>query len=277
MHYHQVDVATVQSQFESTAVVDVDTILQVPLLPTNHALTDEVIAKEIEKLPTVTQVTFRSSTEAFEIMRKESPRTIELLERNNISNPFPADLKIITNSVEDHQEVLNTLQSKYSDQLHPLFNNVINQHSNQLIKVNEENQRILSNVSENLLKFKTVTNQIIYWTILIFVIGGVLILMNAIQLAIFNRQNEIHVMKLVGATYSFIRLPYILEGIFYAIAAVMLSAILISIISSQISLSPLQSLDLNNYIAIIGGELLVTIVLGIISSTITVNRYLKKH
>lgn len=46
----------------------------------------------------------------------------------------------------------------------------------------------------------------------VLLIGAVLLIINAIQLAVFSRRREIQVMKLVGATNWFIRLPFMLEG-----------------------------------------------------------------
>ena len=57
-----------------------------------------------------------------------------------------------------------------------------------------------------------------------------LIIHNAIRLTLFARRREIRIMQLVGATNGFIRVPFLLEGLFYgvvgaAVAAVVLSAI----------------------------------------------------
>ena len=43
-------------------------------------------------------------------------------------------------------------------------------------------------------------------------VGAVALIVNTIQLAIFARRREVAVMKLVGATNWFIRVPFMLEG-----------------------------------------------------------------
>jgi cell division transport system permease protein len=54
-----------------------------------------------------------------------------------------------------------------------------------------------------------------------------LIIHNAIRLTIFARRKEIHIMELVGATHWFIRIPFLLEGVFYgAIGAIVASLVL---------------------------------------------------
>jgi len=239
------------------------------------ALEGLALAAEIEKLPAVKKVTFRSKEQALELMRESSPETVKLLERNKINNPFPPDLKIITKSIEEHQEVLDYIKRKHSDKLHPIFNNISNKKSNQLIKTNKENQEIINSLSSKVTTFIKETKEIIFWTILIFLIGGLLIMMNAIQLTIFNRQKEIEIMKLVGATYNFIKLPYIIEGAFYAAAAVVANLVLTVITATQSNIGPINALSLQEYASIFGTELLIAVFLGILSSYITVNRYLK--
>jgi len=49
-------------------------------------------------------------------------------------------------------------------------------------------------------------------------IGAVALIINTIQLAIFARRREVAVMKLVGATNMFIRVPFMLEGLVHGLA-----------------------------------------------------------
>jgi len=46
----------------------------------------------------------------------------------------------------------------------------------------------------------------------VLLLSAVLLILNTIQLAIFARRREVAVMKLVGATNWFIRVPFMLEG-----------------------------------------------------------------
>lgn len=48
-------------------------------------------------------------------------------------------------------------------------------------------------------------------------VGAVALIVNTIQLAIFARRREVAVMKLVGATNWFIRVPFMLEGLVHGI------------------------------------------------------------
>src|SRR3989304_1571137 len=60
-----------------------------------------------------------------------------------------------------------------------------------------------------------------------FVLISLLVIFNTIRLAIYSRRDEIDIMKLVGATSSAIRWPFIVEGMFYGLLATVISVILL--------------------------------------------------
>jgi cell division transport system permease protein len=53
---------------------------------------------------------------------------------------------------------------------------------------------------------------------IIFVIASIMVVSNIIKLTIYNRRQDIYVFKMVGATGSYIRLPFIFEGIIHGFA-----------------------------------------------------------
>jgi cell division transport system permease protein len=67
----------------------------------------------------------------------------------------------------------------------------------------------------------SITNflQIALWAVaLVLLLAAALLILNTIRMAIFARRREVGVMKLVGATNWFIRLPFMLEGLFQGLA-----------------------------------------------------------
>ena len=48
--------------------------------------------------------------------------------------------------------------------------------------------------------------------IAVLLIVSLLIISNTVKLAMYDRKNEIAIMKMVGATNGFIRLPFVVEG-----------------------------------------------------------------
>lgn len=87
-----------------------------------------------------------------------------------------------------------------------------------------------------------------------FILISILIIFNTIRLAIFTRRDEIEIMKLVGASSSFIRWPFIFEGFLYAVLATTLSVILLYF--GFRFLSPVTSRYLGELMSEYGGTLL---------------------
>ena len=57
-----------------------------------------------------------------------------------------------------------------------------------------------------------------------------LIIHNAIRLTLFARRREIRIMQLVGATNGFIRVPFLLEGLFYGLVGAFVAATALAVI-----------------------------------------------
>lgn len=85
--------------------------------------------------------------------------------------------------------------------------------------------RVVS-AADTIRKLQQVTELISLWVlvaaVVLMVAAGVLIL-NTIRMAMFARRREIEVMKLVGATNSFIRVPFMVEGLVQGIAGAALA------------------------------------------------------
>lgn len=64
----------------------------------------------------------------------------------------------------------------------------------------------------------------------LLVLAVVLVIGNTIRLAIMNRRTEIEVMKLVGATESFIQRPFLYTGIWYGIIGGILAWVIINLL-----------------------------------------------
>lgn len=65
---------------------------------------------------------------------------------------------------------------------------------------------------------------------ILLLVAVILVIGNTIRLAILNRREEIEVMKLVGATDSFIRRPFLYTGVWYGIVGGLIAWICVSVI-----------------------------------------------
>jgi cell division transport system permease protein len=122
----------------------------------------------------------------------------------------------------------------------------------------------------------------IYMSVL-FIVISILIIFNTIRMAIFTRRDEIEIMKLVGATKWFIRGPFLIEAALYGVIAAVI-ALLLSYgillgagpkLGTYINVQTTIDTFRNYPLYIIGGELLIGIIIGFVSSMLAMSRYLK--
>ena len=113
---------------------------------------------------------------------------------------------------------------------------------------------------------------------------AILIVFNTIRMAIFNRRDEIEMMKLIGASRSFIRGPFIVEAIVYGMISALVStiAVAVGILSIRDKLSNYGigmdrvSQLLTVYIGLVLlFMLLIGAVIGMISSFLATKKHLK--
>lgn len=103
------------------------------------------------------------------------------------------------------------------------------------------------------------------------------IINNTIRLSIYSRRFLIRTMQLVGATRSFIRKPFILQSIFYgflsALIALMLIMGLLYLIEKEFFV--MFAFESTKLLLLLGGAIiLIGILINIISTFFSVNRYL---
>ncbi|MEO8744753.1 MAG: permease-like cell division protein FtsX [Candidatus Dormiibacterota bacterium] len=116
----------------------------------------------------------------------------------------------------------------------------------------------------------------------ILVVVSIVIVMNTIRTAVYHRRKEIEVMKLVGATESFVRGPFVIEGVMTGLIAASLALALLVIayepavdrFRADIAFIPL-SYD-PGFVASLARDLLLGgAMLGALGSYIGVRRYVR--
>ncbi len=141
--------------------------------------------------------------------------------------------------------------------------------------------------SKNVLDFLSSTSRTVNWTSLVAVtillLISLLIISNMVRISILARSEEIAIMKYVGATNSYIRVPYLLEGAFTGIIGAIIAwgitiflyariydwAMQDTAISSAWALLPLRDLVW----PLLGVLLLIGILVGATGSGISVRRH----
>jgi cell division transport system permease protein len=114
-------------------------------------------------------------------------------------------------------------------------------------------------------------------------VAAVLLILNTIQLAIFSRRREVAVMKLVGGTNWFIRLPFMLEGLLQGLlgAAISFALVYIGVDRLQATIrgssnTLFKSFSVSNGQILTTGIVMLTVgaLVGAIGSAIAVSRFL---
>lgn len=123
--------------------------------------------------------------------------------------------------------------------------------------------------------------------VLIFAAISMLIIFNTIQMAIFNRRDELGIMKLLGASRGYIRGPFLVEsmliGIFSALISVALCKGVFTIASGTLDASTFGLLDIaysgryfaDHFWVILFAQLVLGILIGFASSFVATQKYLR--
>jgi cell division transport system permease protein len=116
-------------------------------------------------------------------------------------------------------------------------------------------------------------------------VGAIALIINTIQLAIFARRREVAVMKLVGATNWFIRIPFMLEGLIHGVVGAALAFVAIyfardtiaSFIGNDSIVNPGSSPYVTPHDAILTGILILIVgaLVGVLGSAFAVRRFLQ--
>ena len=123
--------------------------------------------------------------------------------------------------------------------------------------------------------------------VIVFATVSILIIFNTIRMAIFNRRDEISIMRLLGANTWYIRGPFVVESVLYGVISAIISVSVCNAIfnfgSVSLSTSTFGVFDLNfarDYLAnhfwiLLAGQIGLGILIGAASSIIATRRYLK--
>jgi cell division transport system permease protein len=147
----------------------------------------------------------------------------------------------------------------------------------------DENLRYPQQTIERLNEVTSAMIWFLYGATVLFLISSVLLISNAIRLSIFARRKEIEVMKLVGASDSFVRTPFVFEGLvegligagLAALTVVWINFLFIDWARSALPFVPISG-DAVNTILILVVLVVVGVAIGVIGSFLSVTRFLRK-
>lgn len=229
----------------------------------------EYIENEIKSWEEVSEVRYISKDQALERFKEQNEGSDILKEIQG--NPLPASFEIRLKDPEKVQQVALRFRDKDGNYIEGVDDVIYGQ-----------------NYVEKLFSITTIAGTFTILVIVLLLVATVVLIFNTIRLSIHARRKEVEVMKLVGATNWFVRMPFLFEGFFEGFIGGVISSVLLYFLSSSLIIDAerviLDTMRIKN-LAILGSGNVIVIVyislitfggfIGILSSSIALKRYLK--
>ena len=112
---------------------------------------------------------------------------------------------------------------------------------------------------DTLLRVTGIAQAVLLSVAVVLLAAAAVLILNAIRMAIFARRREVAVMKLVGATNWFIRVPYMLEGVIQGLGGAFVAVCVVAVVSFLLRYS-VQHYDVTLFQSIVvsGHDLFIT-------------------
>lgn len=225
------------------------------------------IKQDVEALPETASVTYISAADALDAFKARNAGNQAIIESLGEfdQNILPASLQVKAKQLDQYPQIEQALSA---DKYKPFVS-----------KINfEDNRTVIERLSKLLRIFKEVGLGLVA----LFCFIAILVIFNTIRLTIYNRREEVEIMRLVGATNWYIRWPFIMESILYSVTAAVITFLLMIPVFNYIVPSIAQFMGLPNseviglsFGAMFLLQLAVGLVLGVFSSLIAIRRYLR--
>jgi len=226
------------------------------------------VKKELENYSEVDGVEYISKEQALETFKKNNanrPAVMQALEVVE-GNPLPASLVVRTHDPSQYETVVEYVaKASFKEDVR---------------EINFERHK------EIIAKLVKITSEVKKAGMVIagfFAVVAALLIFNTIRIAIFTHRQEIEIMRLVGASNTYIRLPFIYEGIIYGLSSSVISMTLLFFavkygtpyVSKIIPSKDLLSFYYENIGMMFSVQLGVGILLSVFTSIVAIRRYLK--
>jgi cell division transport system permease protein len=233
----------------------------------------QAIQEAIKKLSSVKNVSYISPAQArqeFAVQNKNDQQTLDAL--NEATNKLPGTFRVNIVDINDPSQLDHFVKT----------NDLYKQHAdpNRQPSFSGDRRKAIQNIGLAV-QFAERAGLI---ASVVFIVISSLIVFNTIRMAIFNRKEEIQMMKLIGADRSFIRGPFVVEAVVYGFIAAVLATVL-----GVAAIYGIRDKLLDYQIAVNGTINLVTVyiafvllamiimgaAIGVVSSLLATRKYLK--
>lgn len=223
----------------------------------------KAVCDELRKLDNVASVEFISSEDALkrakETVLKDQAGAFEIFEEEG-GNPMSHGARITLVSMDKFDEALQAISKTAGVQ------SVVS-HGELAKKISD---------------IKNGISIVCFWIIGILAVISLVIVSNTIRVTMYNRKLEISIMKAVGATDAFIRLPFIIEGVILGVISALISEGLLYFCYRVAGETMQNTLSFSIPFAseawrLLGIFVLIGVLAGAVGSFIMIGKYLKKE
>lgn len=171
---------------------------------------DQILAlkSELESDSRIQEVGYTSKEEALRIF-KDLSKNDPVLQESLSTNILPASLEIRANNVKDLDVLYDGLSQNE----------------------NIESVKYLKDIKDKFNYYANIVTGVSLFITLMFFIVSFGIIISTIRINIFQKKDEIEVMRLVGASDDFIRKPFIYQGIIYSMTGSFIAGIISFVLS----------------------------------------------
>ena len=185
------------------------------------------IEREIQNRDIVKETRLISSTQALERFQERFPNLQVILENIDL-NPFPSSVET---TLQDREFAAGEIEA--------FIDSIRSQEGIEDIQFNQE-------WIEKMEALSRLAKAIGFFLGGILILASFFIVSNVIRLNVFARKDEVEILRLVGATNTFIRIPFLFEGIILGVIGGILSLGLIFVLIKIFPLYLGQSLGVLN-------------------------------
>ncbi|MGB3861461.1 MAG: permease-like cell division protein FtsX [Candidatus Aminicenantaceae bacterium] len=224
----------------------------------------KAVEEELERSPLVLETTFVSAEQAVDKFREKFPELQAIIENIKI-NPFPPSI-----------ETTFKEKSIAFREASGLITRIKNMPGVEEVQFNQE-------WVDRVNSFSRLAKAVGFFLGGILVLASFFIISNVIKLNVFARKDEIEILRLVGATNTFIRVPFLLEGITLGVIGGLVSLFLLFLLINSIPiylgsrLGVLNELINFRYLSFSQSITIVTEggIIGFLGSLTSLTRFLK--
>lgn len=261
----------------SNTIAQITSKINISVYLADSVTTNQVqtLENQLRQLPNVKKVNYVSKDQALAEYKAENIGNKQLLEAiDETDNPLPASVQIDpvdTNKIQAIKDFLDEPQ------------NISLQDPQAGTSYSGDQKAAIDQISHA----TDIIREAGVIAVIVFAIISCLIIFNTLRMAIFNRRDEISIMRLLGANTWYIRGPFVVESILYGVISALISVFIIDVLfvgsASALKASSLGLLDIGyadrffrtHFWLLLTMQLVVGILIGAVSSIIATQRYLK--